>query len=164
MKKKLLLGLFVSTAALGLAECNKEEKKEEPKQDQKQEQKVEEKKLTCSLKDDTDTMKYTFTFSDENSTFTKATLTVTSKYESEKAANKQYENAKKDIENYNKAKGISANTQSSGTTVTNSVTFTVKDLDDKGKTYYEEAGLKELDGKNSNDIKSALEKNAWSCN
>ncbi len=163
MNKKLLLGLFVSTAALGLAGCNKEEKKEEPKQEQKQEQKVEDKKLTCSLVDNTDTMKYSFTFSDENSAFSKATLTVTTKYDSDKTTSKKYEEAKKEIAEYNKAKGITANTQSSGTTVTNTVTFTVKDLDDKAKKYYEEAGLKELDGKNYNDIKSSLEKNTWTC-
>ena len=163
MKKKLLLSALLATATLSVAGCG--EKKEEKKEEQNQEQKVETKKLTCTMTDEdktsTDTIKYTLTY--DGDTYSKATVSISAKYKTEKDAKKEYEKVSKEVKNVNEGKGISANVQTSGTSVYTTYMFTVKDLDDKAKKTYEEAGLKEIDGKSYDDVKSLLEKASFKC-
>lgn len=88
---------------------------------------------------------------------------VTEEYKDNKATEKAYDKLKGEIKKVNEGKGVSANAQSSGKTVTGSYTFTIANLDDNGKKTYEEAGLKELDGKSYDDAKSILETAQFKC-
>lgn len=164
MNKKVLLSALCLTAAASLmVGCQKKEEGQNKQEENNQQTKVEEKKLTCELtEDDGSKIKYTLTYNGDN--YSKAYAMSTKKYKDEKATSVAYDELKETVKKDNTAKGVSANAQSSGLTVTASYTFTVADLDDNGKKVYEEAGLKELDGKKYDDAKSALETAGFKCN
>lgn len=160
MKKKVLLGMMLSTALFTMAGCN--DNKNENKEEKKEEQKVETKRLICSSTEDGETIRYTLTY--EGNTYNKAAAMSTTKYKSESATKKAYDKLVDDIKKDNSLKGVSANAQYSGTSVTVSYTFTIADLEEDGKKLYEETGLKELDGKSYDDAKSLLETAQFKCN
>ncbi|MBR1416979.1 MAG: hypothetical protein IJ572_04100 [Bacilli bacterium] len=164
MKKKILLGALIATATLSLVGCGKkEEKKEETKP---VEQKEESKLLICSMTEDEEeyvkTVKYTLTY--DGNAYSKAIASVQNKYESESTAKKEYEKVAEDVKKVNTNKGVSANVQTSGTSVYLTYSFVIKDLDDEAKKSYEETGLKELDGKSYDEVKSLLESISFKCN
>ena len=157
MKKNLLVCVMAAAAVFTLTGCGdkKEENKEEGTTTAKQEQ-----KLQCSQTVEGDTLKFSFTFEDDK--ISKVTMTSTEKKKDEKTAKKEYEQNSKNVGEYNKNKGVTASASYSGTLVTNSVTFTVANLDDTSKVLYNEL-FEEIADKNMESIKSDLTGAGYTC-
>ena len=157
MKKNLLVCIMAAAAVFTLSGCGtkNEDKKEDTTTTAKQEQ-----KLACSISEDGDTLKYSFTFEDNK--ISKVTLTNTEKKKDEKTAKKEYEAATKNIGEYNKLKGITSSASYSGTLVTTSITFTVANLDDDSRPTYTTL-FGEISEKGMDAIKDELVQAGYTC-
>ena len=157
MKRKLLVLVMALASVAALTGC---EKKEDKKEEGTTTVKTETKTLACSVTDDEETLKFTFTF--EGETYNKVVLSETTKYKSEKDAKAAYEDDKEEVKEMNNYKGISANAQQSGSSTYNTATFKLAELDDNSKTIYNQV-FKEVDGKSYDTIKADLEKAGYTC-
>lgn len=157
MKKKLLVLAMVLAAASFATGC---EKKENNNGGETTTTAAQEVKLACEASADGDKVKVTLTY--ENDAIKKAQFTETDKYASEKEAKAEYEADSKEMNEAFKNKGMTGSTSYSGTLVTESVTFTVAELDDKAKVFYEEI-FGTIKDKKLDEAKSHFETNGYTC-
>ena len=157
MKRKLLVCVMALAAAFAVTGCDKKEKNNGGETTTTAAPEV---KLTCEAKMDSDSAKISLSY--ENDAIKKATYTTTEKYDSEKEAKSEYENDSKEVNEALKNKGMTGSISYSGTLVTKSVTFTVAELDDVSKSFYDEIfdGIKD---KKLDDAKSFLETSGYTC-
>lgn len=153
--KKVLLSIMVLFALVLVTGCEKKNNNDQTTTTQ-----AEEKKLSCSLTADGDTHRINLTYVDDK--VSKATYSDTEKKASEAAAKAEYEKNTKEITEYNKSKGLSANASYSGTLVTTSITFTIADMDDKAKSMYEEI-FGEIKDKGLEDTKTQFSGVGYTC-
>ena len=169
MNKKILFAV-IGVAALGAVTSGCQKKEGEANNNSQNAveptKAQEDKKLNCTLTETEDKytqdVKYTFNFKGDD--YNKVTVVSTTKYKSgkydEKTADKyadECNNALKD------AKGFTCNVQRSGASIYVTYQFTIADLNDVGKKNAEEAGLKELEGKKYDDVKSSLTAGGFTC-
>ena len=116
--------------------------------------------LVCEVSNNDEKVKITVVFA--NDAIKKATFTNTEKFATEKEAKKEHEDNSAEFMEALKNKGMTGSISDSGTLVTRSVTFTVADLDDKAKVYYDEM-FGEIKDKKYDDTKSYLETAGYTC-
>ena len=159
MKKKLLVLVMALASVAAVTGCEKKEDKKD--EGTTTTTTATSKTLACSITEDDETLKFTFTF--EGNTYNKAVVTSNTKYKSEKEAKKAYEKDSKDVTEMNNYKGVSAVAQQSGSSTYNTATFKLAELDDTSKAFYNQV-FGELDGKSYDEIKSTLEAATYKCN
>ena len=169
MKRKLLVLAMVLAAASFATGC---EKKENNNGGETTTTAAQEVKLACEASADGDKVKIRWsiilsevikiTLTYENDAIKKAQFTETDKYASEKEAKEEYEADSKEINEALKNKGMTGSVSYSGTLVTESVTFTVAELDDKAKVFYEEI-FGTIKDKKLDEAKSHFETNGYTC-
>lgn len=156
MKKNLLVCVMAAAAVFALTGCNKGDTNTETTTTQPAQ-----KKLACNYSVDGNSSRYTLTYDGE--TISKATLSTTLKQKDEKTAKSEYDKAVKEMPEINKNKGVSVSASYSGTLVTGTFTFTIADMDEKAKEYYEEY-FKDVQGKSYDDAKKVLTEAGYKCN
>ena len=170
MNKRLLIGtLSILSAGALFTGCEKKEEKKEENNNQQNSSSAasEEKKLNCTIseKDDdknTEEIKYNVTYNGDE--ITRIVLTSTKIYASGKFDEKDYNKVKDECKDNNDgAKGASCNTQSSGSRIIATYTFTPANYNDKGKKVAKEIGADEIMGKKYDEIKTALETAGYTC-
>ncbi|MCR4581886.1 MAG: hypothetical protein K5666_05225 [Bacilli bacterium] len=118
------------------------------------------KQLSCLLTADGTTIRVSASY--EGGKITKATISGSKKFASEKEAKKEYEEGQKEQKEMLNYKGLNVSVSQSGTLASYSYSFTIDKMDDKATALYNEL-FEEIKDKSYDEAKETLTKATYTC-
>ena len=156
MKKKLIVGLMITSSLFITVGCGK---KEEVKQEVTPNV-PKDGTLFCKINDNKDNNSFEFTFKENK--IAEVTYVVKNEYETDKKAKSQAETSKKDASKYQKMRGIDTNVELEDKIVTSSIRFVVADLDRDAREVYDSV-FREISELSYDKVKENLVSSNYEC-